>query len=611
MRKLVVAVVLLAGCEAVIGTLEDGGAIELDAGAVESDAGEVDAGEVDAGADDGGLDLCAGVVCVPEEGCRASSRCEAGACVSDLIPDGTSCDFADGGAGVCSAGACAECVDVSDCAAPVEHPECSSLACVQGRCEATRLASVECRPASCAAGLSAPAVLCGTAPEACPEAVPVSCNGFRCQGVGCFAGPCMGPSDCATGNCITGQCAAPLPDGATCAADGECVSGHCADILSGAGSRCAPANRCAQPDAGTVPTRYVQCQGQTSATTCLAPGQWSPLQQNPDPTDSLCTPTGGPAGGGTDLRATCTSGVDAGFVDATCRSCAPYLAATASTCRTSCTVGDATSCWSNHFCDAGVCVPTCPTCAEDGVQVAKRAPAANGGLGYLQYLPDDYSQTTQTYPTIIFLHGSGERGNGTAAQLARVALHGPPLHIKNGHAMQFTVGGTLYKFIVLSPQQTTNFSGWIGNPNDPAPDGMQFINWARTQYRIDPRRLYLTGLSMGGQGTWENAASSTNTPNIFAALAPIACGSTYNAGRAVGMKNVPLWDFWGTADSQVTSSASMSPINGMNSVGAMPVPIYTTYQGANHGGTWERAYRTNNSLHTPNLYEWLLAQQLP
>src|SRR6187399_1822950 len=82
-------------------------------------------------------------------------------------------------------------------------------------------------------------------------------------------------------------------------------------------------------------------------------------------------------------------------------------------------------------------------------QKAKMTP---DGRGYLEYLPAGYANSTEQYPAIIFLHGSGERGLGTPADLAKVTANGPPKHIKNGHTMCFTANGKTECFIVLSPQ---------------------------------------------------------------------------------------------------------------------------------------------------------------
>src|SRR6478609_2483584 len=119
-------------------------------------------------------------------------------------------------------------------------------------------------------------------------------------------------------------------------------------------------------------------------------------------------------------------------------------------------------------------------------QVAKKT---SGGMGYLEHLPADYASTSSLYPCIIFLHGSGEKGDGSPAQLAKVANNGTPKFIKNGATMCFTVNGKTECFIVLSPQLPANQGSW-------KPSCLAFVQWALTYYRIDPDRVYLTGLSL-------------------------------------------------------------------------------------------------------------------
>lgn len=251
---------------------------------------------------------------------------------------------------------------------------------------------------------------------------------------------------------------------------------------------------------------------------------------------------------------------------------------------------------------------------EDGKQVAK--PFGNGSgapRGYLQYLPDDYSSTTRTYPLIIFLHGSGERGNGTS-ELNRVATQGIPLKIAQGWKAQ----ASGEKFIVLSPQQTSNFYGWIGNPKDPIPnDGLEFALWAlnKSGLRIDRSRVYLTGLSMGSP--WHVAGFEGNIDgkaytNIFAAIAPVSTEGEYQAGQRIGQRSIPVWSFHGSADTAIPLSSGQRPINGMSSVGANPKPILTVYPGLGHGGSvWNtRAYATDNTYHKPNVFEWFLQHRL-
>ncbi|MBK6266508.1 gliding motility-associated C-terminal domain-containing protein [Marivirga sp. S37H4] len=226
------------------------------------------------------------------------------------------------------------------------------------------------------------------------------------------------------------------------------------------------------------------------------------------------------------------------------------------------------------------------------------------GRGYLEYLPPGYNDNTELYPVIIFLHGHGERGDGSPGALEEVKKNGPPKLIKNGHTMCFEYNGTEECFIVLSPQQSTNRHGWLGY------EVMPFVNNALSTYRIDPNRIYLTGLSMGGQGTWQAAYSPENNPNVFAALSPIAGRGDYDDACIIAENETPVWAFHGSNDNAIGLSSGERPINGMIACGADPAPIFTIYDGVGHAGTWDRAYKPDNSLHTPNLYQWFLAQNL-
>lgn len=249
---------------------------------------------------------------------------------------------------------------------------------------------------------------------------------------------------------------------------------------------------------------------------------------------------------------------------------------------------------------------------EDGVQVKKPAGTTGAAIGYLQFLPNDYSQTVDTYPCIIFLHGAGERGVGTSGDLDKVPANGPPKHIKNGSQMQF--GGE--KFIVLSPQANSWF--WT--------EAWAFCDWVKESsgYRIDPNRIYLTGLSMGGYGTWLASANVGNDPNIFAAIAPVCAsgGTSASWGTNAANKDIKVWAFAGDADTAAPLAGVSRPVNGMIAAGAVvdinnsmtagnsPESIFTIYAGAGHSQTWDKAYRVGHEFHNPNLYEWLLTKSL-
>src|SRR6185436_19369109 len=152
-------------------------------------------------------------------------------------------------------------------------------------------------------------------------------------------------------------------------------------------------------------------------------------------------------------------------------------------------------------------------------QVARSLTAANGQfVVFYEFKPADYNNNpTAKYPLIIFLHGIGERGDGMAG-LPNMVNVGIPGYINRGATMQFTVNGVSQTFLVLSPQLSINYGSWQNFYVD------EMLNYATNNLRVDPNRIYLTGLSLGGGGTWKYASSSQANSSKFAAIAPI-CGT--------------------------------------------------------------------------------------
>lgn len=145
---------------------------------------------------------------------------------------------------------------------------------------------------------------------------------------------------------------------------------------------------------------------------------------------------------------------------------------------------------------------------------------------YLIYLPEDYDDNTDKLPLMFFLHGSGERGT----DLDLVKVHGPPKLIANGHQ---------FPFIVVSPQCPAD-EWWDIDYLD------AIFDEVTTSYRVDEKRIYLTGLSMGGFGTWDWAAEY---PGRFAAIAPICGGGEPFSARL--LNDIPIWVFHGEKDKVV------------------------------------------------------------
>jgi hypothetical protein len=196
--------------------------------------------------------------------------------------------------------------------------------------------------------------------------------------------------------------------------------------------------------------------------------------------------------------------------------------------------------------------------------------------GYLLFLPQDYKNDSQKkWPMIMFLHGSGERGT----VLDSVKKHGPPKIVEQRKD---------FPFIVVSPQCPPN-EGWsVVTLN-------KLLDEVIAQNRVDTERIYLTGLSMGGFGTWEYAMAY---PNRFAAIAPICGGGAPE--KAWALRNMPIWVFHGAKDQTVPVKLSEDMVSALKKVGNDVK--FTVYPEAGHD-SWTDTY--NN----PELYAWFLKQK--
>ncbi len=197
-------------------------------------------------------------------------------------------------------------------------------------------------------------------------------------------------------------------------------------------------------------------------------------------------------------------------------------------------------------------------------------------MEYLLYHPKDYSRdTSQRWPLVIFLHGAGERGN----DIEKVKVHGIPKLIEAGEQ---------FPFIAVSPQ-CPNGSGWDYTVLDKLLDEVVATN------RVDIDRVYLTGLSMGGFGTFSWAC---HKPGRFAAIAPICGGG--NAREAWKIRDLPTWVFHGDSDNVVPIRSSQIMVDTLKAMGYNP--RFTVYADVGHN-SWDSAYNTKE------LYTWMLSQK--
>lgn len=191
---------------------------------------------------------------------------------------------------------------------------------------------------------------------------------------------------------------------------------------------------------------------------------------------------------------------------------------------------------------------------------------------YLLYLPRYYHRSKKKWPLLLFLHGAGERGN----DLDMVKRHGPP---------KLAEAGQSFPFILVAPQCPEGKKWSVQALN-------RLLNELAGIYRIDEKRIYLTGLSLGGYGTWKLAM---RYPRRFAAIVPI-CG--WGEPERVGvLQDVPIWVFHGAKDTVVPLQKSQELVNALLAAGN-PVR-FTIYEDAGHDA-WTQAYEK------PDLYNWIL-----
>jgi predicted peptidase len=202
-------------------------------------------------------------------------------------------------------------------------------------------------------------------------------------------------------------------------------------------------------------------------------------------------------------------------------------------------------------------------------------------VNYLLFLPKDYAaDARKKWPLMLFLHGAGERGSN----LWLVPKHGPPKVVRTKPD---------FPFILVSPQ---------------CPAGRRWDNQVLlalldeiiADYKVDTNRVYLTGLSMGGYGTWSLGLAC---PERFAALVPICGGGDAitamlpDTRRTQALKTLPIWAFHGAKDPVVPLAESERMVNAVKAIGGN-VKL-TVYPEAQHD-SWTETY--NN----PQLYDWLL-----
>jgi predicted peptidase len=202
-----------------------------------------------------------------------------------------------------------------------------------------------------------------------------------------------------------------------------------------------------------------------------------------------------------------------------------------------------------------------------------------GELPFQMRVPKDLEKGVKV-PLLIFLHGSGERGNDNQRQLKHDPTRLAPADVFTKNPM-----------IVVAPQCPAG-QFWGGAPLESV---IHLVKDLQKELPVDPERIYLTGLSMGGYGTWGALAME---PGLFAAAVPICGGGDPKAARKFA--KVPIWAFHSEGDPVVNVENTRAMIAALKQAGGEPK--YTEYRDDLHD-SWTQTYKN------PDLWEWLLGQK--
>jgi predicted peptidase len=230
-----------------------------------------------------------------------------------------------------------------------------------------------------------------------------------------------------------------------------------------------------------------------------------------------------------------------------------------------------------------------PCAAQDNVDGFEARLYRNGleTMPYRLFIPDGYDPQKK-YPLIVWLHGAGGAGHDNLRQISGDQIPGTHTWTKPDNQMK-------YPAFVLAPQSPGRWTD-LGHEKLSAPLLLVVgvLDSLKSQFSIDPQRIYVAGQSDGGYGVWELI---TKRSELFAAAIPV-CGGGEPA-RAARVVKMALWVFHGDADDTIPVTASRQMVAAVKKAGGHP--RYTEYKGMGHD-VWTRAFAE------PELMDWLFAQ---
>jgi len=232
------------------------------------------------------------------------------------------------------------------------------------------------------------------------------------------------------------------------------------------------------------------------------------------------------------------------------------------------------------------------TAAPGSTPEAREWTAADGAVIRYRWSAPETTEPGKTHPLVLFLHGSGERGDDNHAQL------------KHGVIPILAGAAALGTPVFLIAPQCPRDRWWSepapdrtrlddsGRPNELLDNVLALMADIQSKHPVDPKRLHVTGISMGGFGTWDLLG---RCPGRFASAMPICGGG--DPSRAAAFKDVPVWAFHGDADERVPVEATRRMIEALEKADGKPKVTY--YPGVGHDA-WTRTYDD------PEVIRWLL-----
>lgn len=205
-------------------------------------------------------------------------------------------------------------------------------------------------------------------------------------------------------------------------------------------------------------------------------------------------------------------------------------------------------------------------------------------------------ESKELFPLVIFLHGAGERGNDNEVQIKHISELFLDTRNRGKYPCYLIAPQCPKKQFWADYKRKSEGVVLSEKPTRPAQMVLELIEQAMKEFPIDPSRIYITGLSMGGYGTWDLIA---RYPKKFAAAVPICGGGSPKTASRI--KDIPIWAFHGALDATVPPQESRKMIHAIQDAGGLPG--YTEYPDIEHN-SWVNAYKE------PHLIHWLFKQKL-